>query len=150
MKKRIVLLFLTLFVFVSVFAETYSHGDVLYVSVKSVKSGKQVFAYGDKVVVDETSGKKVMIHLADNAKVSGWVSVSNLTKKKIVKTKNGSYVNASSDEIALAGKGISETAEQLFKNDNPDISFDSVDKMEKLEISDDELSKFVEEGHLCK
>lgn len=130
-------------------AEKYEPGTTLYVSVKSVKAGKTEFVYGDQVIVEEMSGKKVLVHLSSNESVSGWISTGSVTKKKIVKSANGKTVRASSDELALAGKGFSETAENLFKADNPNLNFDQIDKIEKITVSEEDLDKFMEEGQLC-
>lgn len=151
MKKNI-LLFITVFVCANLFAAStdYAPGQVLYVSVKTVKSGKNVFAYGDKLIVDECNGKKVLVHLADNKSVNGWIPSTSLTKKKIVANKNGSHVSASSDELALAGKGFSEAAEELFKSDNPNLDFNIIDKIETISVEQSELDKFIKDGHLCE
>lgn len=149
MKKLFIILCLCL-VSVGLFAaENYEPGTTLYVSVKSVKSGKTEFLYGDKVIVDQMSGKKVLVHLYSDSDVSGWISAGSVTKKKIIKNSDGATVNATSEELSLAGKGFSETAENLFKADNPNLDFTLVDQIETITVSEDDLNAFIEEGQLC-
>lgn len=150
--KKLVILMLTAFASISLFAAdvSYAPGQVLYVSVKTVKSGKIVFAYGDKLIVDECNGKKVLVHKADNKSENGWIAVTSLTKKKIISNSKGSHVSASSEELALAGKGFSETAESLYKADNPNLDFNVINQIEKISVDENELNNFIKEGHLCE
>lgn len=129
-------------------AEAYKVGTTVYVSVKKAKVDKTEVEYGDALIVDEVTDKKILVHLAADETVSGWISVGSVTKKKIIKSKDGA-VRASTEEISLAGKGFSETAENVFKSENPEIDFSVVDKMEQIEVSEEEISKFLEEGYLC-
>ena len=57
-------------------------------------------------------------------------------------------MNASSNELALAGKGFSEEAEKAFKSSNGNLNYAEVDKIEEITVSDSELSAFISEGHL--
>lgn len=140
----------------TVFAASFKSGAKLYVSVKStaLKSGTGFFAksvgtvsYGDNVIVLESNSKKTKVRLASNASVSGWISNGSLTNKKITKS-GSSSVNASSNELALAGKGFSEEAEKAFKSSNGSLNYAEVDKIEKITVSESELSSFISEGHL--
>lgn len=127
----------------------YEPGQIVYVSVKSAKLGKTVVEYGDVLVVDEMAGKKVLVHLKDDETVFGLIPVGSVTKKRIVKGANGANTRTSSDELSLAGKGFSETAENAFKAENPELDFDLVDEIEKIEVSEEALDEFMQEGGLC-
>lgn len=156
MKKIICLLCATTLFACALFATSFKPNATVYVSVKSssLKSSTGFFAkktatvtYGDALIVLESNSKKSRVRLSSNASVTGWIPNGSLTSKKI--TKSGSTsVNASSNELALAGKGFSEAAEKAFKSSNTNLNYAEVDRVEKITISDSELSSFVTEGHL--
>jgi len=130
-------------------------GDTLYVNVNSasLKSSTGFFAsttgtvkYGDQVRVAATSGKWVQVRTAAN--VTGWISTSSLTTKRI--STQGNAANASSREIALAGKGFSPEVEAEYKKGGGDINYPAVDAMERSSVSEKDLLAFIEEGRLAK
>lgn len=136
-----------------VFAASFKSGATVYVSVKSaaLKSGTGFFAkktgtvsYGDNLIVVESNSKKSRVQ---SASITGWIPNGSLTSKKITKS-GASSVNASSNELALAGKGFSAEAEKAFKSSNAKLNYDEVDRIEKITVSDTELSAFISEGHL--
>ena len=55
---------------------------------------------------------------------------------------------ASSDEIALAGKGFNEQVEGEFKKKNPNIDFKQIDRMEKIVVSQNNMQQFLKSGGL--
>lgn len=153
MKKRILLL-LVAFCSISVFAASFKSGDTVYVSAKSVqlKSSEGSFAsnsglavYGDSGKVLAVSGKKVKIQLSTGSKSTGWIASGSVTKKKI---NTSSKTTASAKELALAGKGWSEEAENAYKASNKKLDFKVIDAIEAIIINDAELLKFIQEGHL--
>lgn len=153
MKKRVLLL-LVAFCSISVFAASFKSGDTVYVSAKSVqlKSSEGAFSsdsglavYGDSGKVLAVSGKKVKIQLSTGSRSTGWISTGSLTKKKI---NTSSKTTASAKELALAGKGWSEEAENAYKASKPDLDFKIVDAIEAIIVNNAELLKFIEEGHL--
>jgi hypothetical protein len=56
--------------------------------------------------------------------------------------------SASSDELALAGKGFSKQVENEFKGKNPKINYAWVDRMEKFVVSEKQIKRFLKEGEL--
>ncbi len=154
--KKIVLLLLCAFLCGSAFAKTsFKKGQTVYVAVKksAVKSGTGFFAsktanvaYGDVLTIVTTGDKKTQVKL--NSGKTGWIATGSLTAKKILKSSTGSTVRASTDELALAGKGFSEEAENAYKAANKKLDFSKVDEIEKIVISDSELQAFISEGHL--
>ena len=77
----------------------------------------------------------------------GWMSAASLTTKKIVMTAGaGGASGASSDELALAGKGFNSDVEKEFKKQNPNINFAAVDRMAKLKIAPQEMQQFLTAG----
>jgi hypothetical protein len=129
-------------------------GDVLYVGVKEVKlkDGTGFFAkktftvyYGDAAVVIGEKGGWTQIQIQNNSSVKGWISASSMTKKKII---TGNTVSATTQELALAGKGFSPDAEKAFKSDNPQKRYDLVDQIEKNSVAEDTLQTFITNGKL--
>jgi len=121
--------------------------------VRSVPSflGKIIakLSYGATVNVLEQTGSWNKVALSGNAG-EGWMHASALTTKKIVLNPGDADVEkaASSDEIALAGKGFNEQVEGEFKKKNPAIDFVRIDKMEKIVVSQNEMQQFVKLGGL--
>ena len=77
----------------------------------------------------------------------GWMSVSSLTTKKIAMSAGGAGASgASSDELALAGKGFNSDVEKEFKKQNPKVNFAVVDKMAQIKIAPQEMQQFLAEG----
>jgi len=151
--KRTILIALFCLAATGLFAQ--KAGDTLYVNVNSasLKSSTGFFAstsgtvkYGDQVKVIAVSNKWLQVRTAAN--VTGWITSSSLTTKKI--STQGNTANASAREIALAGKGFSPEVEAEYKKDGGQINYAAVDTMEKVTVSDKELLGFIEEGHLEK
>ncbi len=105
-------------------------------------------AYGDRVEVSSTKGPWSKVNTQKGA--TGWVHTSALSPKKIV-LKSGqetAQTRASSDELALAGKGFNSDVEGEFKKQHKNINFIWINKMEKMRISSDEMQKFLKEGSI--
>lgn len=152
--KKLILLLLTAFCSISVFAASFKSGQTVYVSAKSVqlKSSDGTFSsnaglavYGDMGKVISVSGKKVKIQLSTGSRATGWIASGSLTNKKINKD---SKTTASSSELALAGKGFTEEVENVYKASNPNLNFKMIDAIENILVNDSEVEKFMTEGHL--
>ncbi len=77
----------------------------------------------------------------------GWMHKASLSKKKIVMTAGGAgATGASSDELALAGKGFNSDVEAQFKKQNPSVNFAAVDRMAKIKIAPQEMQQFLTAG----
>lgn len=154
--KKVILVLLCALSCTVVFAKTsFKKGQTVYVAVKqsAVKSGTGFFAstaasvtYGDQLVIITAGDKKTEVKLSDGK--TGWIATGSLTAKKIVKTATGSTIRASTDELALAGKGFSEEAENAYKAANKKLDFSKVDAIEKITVSESEVQDFIKEGHL--
>ena len=79
---------------------------------------------------------------------NGWIHTSALTSKTIILDPGVDDIEraASSDEIALAGKGFGPEVEAQYKADNSGVNYTVVDKMEKVVVSEDKMAKFLEAG----
>ena len=56
---------------------------------------------------------------------------------------------ASSDELALAGKGFSKQVEGEFKTKNPQLDYTWVNRMEQMVISQEQIEQFLKDGKLA-
>jgi len=103
--------------------------------------------YGDRVYVVSSQGSWTQVFLA-TAGVKGWVHTSALTKKKIVLQAGASDVNqaATSDELALAGKGFNKKVEGEFKARNRNLDYAGIDRMEAMKVSHSDIQEFLKEG----
>jgi len=156
MKKKILLALFAL-MSISVFAaEKFKKGDTVYVTSKTVamKSGTGAFSktvdnvsYAEVLKVLSVKGNKVEVQKQAGSRASGWIANGSITKKKIIAA--GSKVTASADELALAGKGFSEEAENAYKASNANLDFNAVDAIESIVISEDDMKSFISEGHLA-
>ena len=103
-------------------------------------------SYGDRVEVMNTQGPWSKVSAPGG--LTGWVHTSALSSKRIV-LKSGqetAQTRASSDELALAGKGFNSDVEGEFKKQHQNIDFSWIDKMEKMRISSGEMQSFLKEG----
>ena len=105
--------------------------------------------YGDRVILARESHSWAQV-VCEGKKFSGWVHISALTTKKIILNPNSEEAkgSASSEEIALAGKGFNEQVEEKFKQAHQNIDFTWVDKMQKFVISPKEIQVFLRQGGL--
>jgi len=103
--------------------------------------------YGQKVDILEEKAPWARIS-ATEPELEGWMHTSALTTKEI-KLKPGvsdAKTGASGNELALAGKGFDEATEKKYKEDNPDVDFSWVDKMEGFMVSQTQIQAFLAEG----
>ena len=79
----------------------------------------------------------------------GWVHSSAVEMKKL-KLDSGEWVEteASPDEVALAGKGFNKEVEAEYRKNHPDLDFTWVDRMERIDIREEDIVAFLKEGKL--
>ena len=106
-------------------------------------------SYGDRVDIVSTRGTWAQVFVSAGG-VSGWVHTSALTRKKIVLKAGASDVSktATSDELALAGKGFNKKVEGEFRARNRNLDYTWVDRMEKISVSNAGISKFLKAGEV--
>jgi hypothetical protein len=75
---------------------------------------------------------------------------SALTTKTIVLKAGAQNVrtSATGGELALAGKGFSEEIEKQYKNLNHHLDYTWVDRMEKLQVSPEQMQAFLKQGNV--
>ncbi len=104
--------------------------------------------YGTQVTINAERGP--WIKVTDPAGNTGWIHESALTERKL-ELVSGSVpagTGASTDEIALAGKGFNSQVENEYKKGKPGDGFKWVDKMEALVITPEEAGIFLATGHV--
>ena len=153
MKKFFIVFCLILFI-TGYAAAQVARGGTLYVSVKSValKSSSGFFAstrgtlnLGDRVIVIQVNGKFVEVRSAANSSLTGWTAATNFSTKQVVA---GTSSTATAREVALAGKGFNQEVEQSYKNQQRNLNYADVDRVEAIRFNEDDLKKFLEEGRL--
>jgi hypothetical protein len=103
--------------------------------------------YGDRLSSLQTRDSWVEV---SSGATHGWMHISSLTDKEIILNANAQQVKqaASSDELALAGKGFNRQVENEFRRRNSQANFAGVDKMEGYQVSQEEMTQFLKEGAL--
>ena len=127
-----------------------SQGRTMFVAVNSaeLKASTGFFAntvgtlpLGSTVTVVRESGKWTEIRAGS---LSGWVASASLTPRRVT----GQGHSATVGEIALAGKGFSIETEVEYRGNG--LDFSEVDSMESLNISKEELLRFITDGRLSR
>jgi hypothetical protein len=153
MKKRIVLIMLGIAVIGGLGAQSL-RGRTMYVMTKTAELRAStgfladtlaILEYGDQVTVLQESGKWLEARWTKRPSLTGWISASSLTTRRIVSSGGGA--SASADELALAGKGFSAEVENSYKEDAR-VNYAAIDAMEAQRVSKQEIYDFLVEGRL--
>jgi uncharacterized protein YgiM (DUF1202 family) len=110
-----------------------------------------------KVVADATYGSTVEAGTLQNGWYpvtlpdgkTGWMHESALTKKRVAMSAGtgDAATGASSDEVALAGKGFNAQVEAKMKADGK-LDYTWVDRMAAFKVSEDQITLFRAQGRL--
>ena len=105
-------------------------------------------SYGDRVQVMEEGGAWLRV---DTGEDQGWIHESALTKKRIAlrSGEREAQVAATSDEIALAGKGFNAQVEAEYKAKNRNVDFSAIDRMERIKVTEQASLEFLRVGELA-
>ena len=105
--------------------------------------------YGDQVTVTGEQNSWSQIAMPGVYK-EGWIHSSALSAKQIVLKAGASNVEqaASDDELILAGRGFNREVEQQFRSENPGVDFTWIDRMEAMNVSQDQIQAFIKAGAL--
>ncbi len=134
-----------------------SRADTLNVQVRNGKLREQPtflgrivaeVSYGDQLRIVREQGEWVLGRSASGRQ--GWIHVSALTDDKIVLAAGTGEVEtgASSDELALAGKGFNAQVEAEYRSQNRELDWTWVDRMEKFIVSPEEMIGFLKLGQV--
>jgi uncharacterized protein YgiM (DUF1202 family) len=135
-------------------AGAQSRGSTMYAAAKTVAlksstgffaSTRGTLAYGDQVTVLQVKGNWVEVQ-AVRSSLSGWTALTNLTSKRVVSS--SASTSTTGQELALAGKGFSEEVERAYRAEG-DLNYAGVDALETIRVSEQDLQRFIEEGHLA-
>lgn len=107
-------------------------------------------AYGAKVQVIAIQNGWVKIALP-SGKGEGWVNLSAVTENKTALKAGEENVsqNASSGEVALAGKGFTQEVENKYKEDQK-LDYSWVDRMGQYVVPPEEVVLFLKQGGLSE
>lgn len=105
--------------------------------------------YGDRVDVIEEKNTWFRVRVPATV-TSGWIHATALTSKKIVLSAGAADVDqaATSDELALAGKGFNKQVEGEFRAKNRHLDYTWIDKMEGFVMSQAQIEQFIKYGDL--
>lgn len=117
-------------------------------SPKFYASAIQALRAGDKVEKISTQDGWIQVKTASGA--VGWVHSSALLVPKfnLVASRQGLQTQASSGEIALAGKGFNKQVEESYRAKHKGLSFAWVDRMLQIRISAAQVEEFLKKGRL--
>jgi len=78
----------------------------------------------------------------------GWVHRNRVTKK-VIKLKSGDTgTGTSRGEAELAGRGFSPKTEETFKEKNPNLDFNAIDKIQSYDVDPNSTEQFYVNGGL--
>jgi hypothetical protein len=97
-------------------------------------------AYGERVVLLQDQGAWKRVATQGSA----------LTTKNVVLKAGATNVQttATGGEIALAGKGFNEEVEKQYKNLNQNLDYAWLDRMERFQVSPEEMQAFLKQGEV--
>jgi len=111
----------------------------------SIKSKVQ---YADELEVTAKEGDWFKVKFRN---IKGCIHKNAVTDKSValsnVSTKGHT---ASSDEVALAGKGFNPEVEKSYKSKHPELDFNAVNSIEEYKVSDEQLKIFIKTGGLTQ
>jgi len=103
--------------------------------------------YGAKVEAGTLDKGWYPVTTADGK--TGWLHGSALSEKPIAMRSGATdaATGASSDEVALAGKGFNEQVEAKLRKEGK-LDYTWVDRMSAFKVEPEAISKFLTQGHL--
>jgi hypothetical protein len=103
--------------------------------------------YADRVRILAWKGAWARVAAGD---AQGWIHKSALTEKEIVLQAGAEDVEraATTDELALAGKGFNSQVEERYRTEHPELDFTWIDRMETFGASAEEVRRFLKKGKL--
>jgi len=104
--------------------------------------------YGAQVTIKSTRGPWVEVTAPDGA--TGWLHESALSEDELAMISGTIDANtgASSEEIALAGKGFNDQVENEYQKKHSELDYTWVDLMEKMVITPEQAETFLAAGQV--
>jgi len=119
-----------------------------------IRKDKRFFApavasvpYG--AIVDELERQGDWLRVGYQGK-QGWIHVSAVKEQKLNLSSLASQRadETSNEEVALAGKGFTPQVEKAFRDKNPSMRYDLVDRIQTYQVPEAELLAFIQAGDL--
>jgi uncharacterized protein YgiM (DUF1202 family) len=133
--------------------------ETLVVKVQSTYVRKEPKFYSSPVAtlqagasVTQISSQAGWLKVRTSNGVEGWIHSNSVQggKLAIAAMDKSLKTTATTDELALAGKGFNKQVEDAYKSRNKGVSFSEVDRMLRIKVSPDELRRFLMEGRLAE
>ena len=105
--------------------------------------------YGEQIQGQERRGDWLKVVYKGK---QGWVHINAIKEQKVQLSAlaGGRAAEATRDEVALAGKGFTPEVEKAFRDKNPKMNYNLVDRVESYRVNDDELQSFIRSGKLIE
>jgi hypothetical protein len=104
-------------------------------------------AYGE--VIQELERKGDWLRVSYRGK-EGWIHISAVQEQKfeLSSLSTGRAQETSREEVALAGKGFTPEVEKAFREKNPKMRYDLVDRVQGYKVAEPRLQAFIRAGNL--
>ena len=98
----------------------------------------------------EEKGRQGGWLLVNYRRKEGWIHKSAVQGQKFETTSlaSGRAQESSQDEIAIAGKGFTPEVEKAFREKNPNMRYDQVNKVENFNLDEQRIQSFIRAGGL--
>jgi hypothetical protein len=103
--------------------------------------------YNDRLEVLSLEGDWMKVRFDG---VEGCIHKSAVEQQKVTLSDLdlGGGSSATEDEVALAGKGFNPQVEEAYRDENPELRFETVDRIEARTLTEGQHVVFIEEGRL--
>ncbi|HBF35376.1 TPA: hypothetical protein DDW35_12515 [Candidatus Sumerlaeota bacterium] len=124
-----------------------SENGVVRATPDSLGKAIGTIKYGTPVSVVSQNGDWYQVSISNT---SGWMHKSTLTAKQVLMKSGTSDAQtaASSGENQNAAFGFTKEVEGQYKQKNPNLRFDQVNRMEQYKIDDETKREFLNNGNL--
>jgi len=98
----------------------------------------------------EEKGRQGEWLLVNYRRKEGWIHKSAVQGQKfeIASLASGRAQESSQDEIAIAGKGFTPEVEKAFREKNPGMRYDQVNKVQNINLDEQRIQSFIRAGGL--
>ena len=103
--------------------------------------------YNDRLEVLSQEGDWLQVRFNG---IEGCIHKSAVEQQKITLSdlNLGRKSSTTEDEVALAGKGFNPEVEEAYQGENPELSFETVDRIESYSLTEGKQIAFIEGGEL--
>lgn len=102
--------------------------------------------FGDQLEVTAKDGDWFKVKFRNT---KGCIHKNAVREKTVALTDvSGKGYSATSDEVALAGKGFNPEVEKAYRGKHPELDYQAVESIEAYRVSDESLKAFITAGGL--